>query len=132
MKNKISRRVLARTIAEKLASEPSRQSYWIRALAAYLLEANQTDDADLVMNDIAHELFKQTGTLPVEVTSARPLSEQLQAELRKVLAEHTGAKKVSLETTVDPSLLGGFIARTPAQELDASVKSQLQQLATIK
>jgi F-type H+-transporting ATPase subunit delta len=112
-------------------AEPSRTSYWLKVTAAYLLEQNMAADVDLVVNDIAHELYKQNGHLLVDVTSARELAQSVKAELKQTLQGATGAKHVELTEHVDPSLLGGLIARTPDQQLDLSVRTKLKQLATI-
>jgi len=130
--SKASRRVIARTVAAKLLAEPKARKHWITALAAYLVENNRTDEVDLVVNDIAHELFEQKGQLLVDVTSARPLSEQVKSELTRVLKDATAAQEVSLTENIDPSLLGGLIARTPDAQLDASVRTKLRMLAAIK
>ncbi|MEK7153287.1 MAG: ATP synthase F1 subunit delta [Acidobacteriota bacterium] len=132
MNSKTSRRVIARTIAAKLLEEPQRRKHWVQVLAAYLVDVNRVQELDLVVNDIAHELFEQKGELLVDVASARPLTEQVRAELKKVLADATSAKHIDLAEHIDPYLLGGLIARTPDAQLDVSVRTTLKQLATIK
>ena len=112
-------------------AEPSKQSHWLKVTAAYLLEQNMADDVDLVINDIAHELFEQSGHLLVDVTSARRLSDTVRDQLKATMREATGAKHVELSEHTDFSLLGGLIARTPDATLDASVRTKLKQLATI-
>jgi len=132
MNRKASRRVIARTVAAKILAEPAKQSYWLQVLAAYLLEQKMADDAELIINDIAHELFEQSGHLLVNVTSARALSNDVRDELQRTLREATGAKHVEFVERTDPALLGGLIARTPDAVLDVSVRTRLQQLATIQ
>lgn len=131
MHNKVSRRVIARTVAAKLLAEPSKQSYWLKVTAAYLLEQNMADDFDLIVNDIAHELFEQSGHLLVDVTSAHKLSDQVRDELKHTMRTATGAKRVELTEHINPDLLGGLIARTPDAQLDASVRTKLKQLASL-
>jgi ATP synthase F1 delta subunit len=131
MNNKVSRRVIARTVAARLLAEPSKQSYWLKVTAAYLLEQNMASDIDLIVNDIAHELFEQSGHLLVDVTSAHKLSEQVRGELKHTMRTATGAQRVELTEHIDPDLLGGLIARTPDAELDASVRTKLKQLASL-
>jgi F-type H+-transporting ATPase subunit delta len=126
-----SRRVIARVIASKLVAEPARQDYWITVLAAYLVDNNRIAEADLIVNDIEHELFVQDGQLLVDVTSARPLTADIRKSLTTVLADRTKAAKVTLTEEVDPSLLGGLVARTADAELDTSVRTKLNRLATI-
>jgi F-type H+-transporting ATPase subunit delta len=132
MNSKTSRRVIARTLAAKLLEEPKNRKHWVSVLAAYLIDANRVDELDLVVNDIAHELFVQKGELLVDVTSARPLAEQVKSELKALLRQATGAANVDLSESVDPALLGGLIARTPDAQLDVTVRTKLRQLATIK
>jgi F-type H+-transporting ATPase subunit delta len=129
--SKISRRVLARTIAARLVAEPARQDYWIKVLAAYLVDQRRVDEADLIVNDIAHELFAQDGQLLVHVDSARPLADSVRTSLKDLLKVRTGATSVTLAEQVDPTLLGGLIARTPDAQMDVSVRTKLKQLATI-
>ncbi len=131
MNSKVSRRVIARAVAAKLLAEPSRQNHWLKVTAAYLVDHGMDADVDLVVNDIAHELYEQSGHLLVDVTSARKLNDGLRTELVKLLKDATGASRVELSEHLDPSLLGGLIARTPDQQLDASVRTKLKQLASL-
>lgn len=127
----ISRRVIARTIAAKLVAQPAQRSHWLRVLAAYLVEHNRGEEAELIANDIARELYRQAGQLLVRVESARPLSSSIKSELTKLLSMATNAKQVELAETINPELLGGLIARTPDAVTDLSVRTKLKQLATI-
>lgn len=131
MVRKVSRRIIARTVAAKLLAEPSRQKHWLKVTAAYLMEQGLAEEVDLIVNDIAHELHKQSGHLLVDVTSARKLSDAVRSDLTKILKQATGATKVELSEHIDPSLLGGLIAKTPDQQLDASVRTKLKQLASL-
>lgn len=126
-----SRRVLARTIAGKLVAEPSRQDYWMRVLAAYLVEQNRSAEAGLVIHDIERELYEQSGKLLVHIRSARPLSDSARSALKSLLADKMHAKQVSLSEKTDPDLLGGLVARTADAELDESVRTKLNQLVAI-
>jgi len=128
---KLSRRVIARTLAAKLVASPAERAKWVRALAAYLVEQNRTKETDLIVNDVAHELFIQNGQLLVTAVSARPLSESIRTELKQMIKQATQAKRVELTESVDPDLLGGLIARTPDAEADLSVRTKLKQLASL-
>ncbi len=58
------------------------------------------------------------------VTSAVELSDELQGKVRAALEKLTG-KKVELSTSVDPSLIGGIVAKVGDLVLDGSIKTQL-------
>ncbi len=131
MNSKASRRVLARTIASKLLSEPDRRKHWLQVTAAYLMDHGMDEDVDLILNDIAHELYLQAGHLVVDVTSARTLSDSTREELVRMLKEATDANYVEITEKINPELLGGLIARTPDAVIDASVRTKLKQLASL-
>jgi F-type H+-transporting ATPase subunit delta len=61
------------------------------------------------------------------VTTATHLDAQQEALVRQALAERTG-KTILLQTRVDPSILGGVIARVGDQIIDGSVQQRLQAL----
>jgi len=58
------------------------------------------------------------------VVSAIELSDALQDKVRAALEKLTG-KKVELTTIVDPSIIGGIIAKVGDLELDGSIRTQL-------
>jgi ATP synthase F1 delta subunit len=131
MQGKASRRVLARTVAAKLLSEPNNRSHWLKVTAAYLMDHGMDEDVDLIINDIAHEIYEQSGHLIVDVTSARKLEGSTREELKRMLKEAAKASHVELSEHTDPDLLGGLIARTPDAVIDASVRTKLKQLASL-
>jgi F0F1-type ATP synthase delta subunit len=126
-----SRREIVRLVTQRLIDEPQRQSETIRQLAAFIVVHKMVDDVNLIVNDIAHELFEQSGLLSVEVVSARQLTEDVRHSIKQLLRQHTGADQVVLHEMTDQSLLGGFVARTPDAEMDASVRTKLQRLAAL-
>jgi len=58
------------------------------------------------------------------VISAVELSDELQAKVQATLEKLTG-KKVELTVSVDPSIIGGVIAKVGDLVLDGSIKAQL-------
>ena len=65
--------------------------------------------------------------LPVSVTSAVELDEQLVKDIGKRIEDQTG-HKVELSSNVDPDVLGGLVVRVGNMVLDASVRNRLEQL----
>jgi F-type H+-transporting ATPase subunit delta len=62
-----------------------------------------------------------------EVTTATALDPEREADIRKSLAAVT-ARAVSLTTRVDPSVIGGLVARVGSTVYDASVATQLEKM----
>lgn len=127
----LSRRDLAKTIAAKIIAQPSERQAWLNRAAAYLVERHQTDRAEQLVQDIAREVFTQTGTLLASVTSAHPLSPAIRKEIADYLTAATGAQRVVLDEAVDPTLLSGVVVRTPDHELNTTARYHLQQLTSL-
>lgn len=67
------------------------------------------------------------GEVTAEVTSALPLNDAQQAELKKTLKASVG-KDVQLESRVDASLIGGLIVKIGSRMIDSSLKTKLARL----
>ncbi|MBL0924740.1 MAG: F0F1 ATP synthase subunit delta [Sphingomonadaceae bacterium] len=69
------------------------------------------------------------GEVTAEVTSAHPLSTAQMSALAAKLKARVGSD-VAIQTTVDPSILGGLTVRIGSQMIDNSIKTRLNSLAT--
>ncbi len=67
------------------------------------------------------------GQSVAQVTVAEPLNDTHYATLKQALAQQTG-KDVSLDVTVDPSILGGLIVKLGSRMVDASLKTKLNSI----
>jgi ATP synthase F1 delta subunit len=65
--------------------------------------------------------------LPVQITSAVELDENVVKHIGDQISEQTG-RKVELSATVQPDILGGIIVRVGNQVLDASIRRRLDLL----
>jgi len=65
--------------------------------------------------------------LPVQITSAIELDDEIVEKLGREIGEQTG-RTVELSTNVDPDVLGGLVLRVGNSILDASVRSRLERL----
>lgn len=63
----------------------------------------------------------------VKVTSALPLDEASAQSLRQLLASRL-EKEITMETEVDPGLMGGMILQIEDQVIDNSLKGRLESL----
>jgi F-type H+-transporting ATPase subunit delta len=70
---------------------------------------------------------RERGARQVEIVSARPLGEAEKSAIVESLSKQLGAK-VEAETSVDDSLIGGFVVRVGSRQFDASVKAKLDAL----
>jgi ATP synthase F1 delta subunit len=65
--------------------------------------------------------------LPVQLTSAVRLDEELVRSLGDRISERTG-RRVDLQATVNPDIVGGVVLRVGNSILDASIRNRLEQL----
>jgi F-type H+-transporting ATPase subunit delta len=77
-----------------------------------------------------YESFKaeHEGYVDVEVISAYALSKEGQKKFTTMLEKQLD-KKVHITTSIDKSLIGGFLAKAGDKVIDGSIKGRLQQLA---
>jgi F-type H+-transporting ATPase subunit delta len=68
---------------------------------------------------------KDLGLAIAKVRAAHELSAEEREQLKRALESKTG-KKVDLDVTTDPSLLGGFVAQVDSEVYDASIVGQIQ------
>lgn len=72
-------------------------------------------------------LLQSENVLPAELLTAEPLAAAEAARIREALCAATG-KGIELETSVDPSLLGGVLVRIAGRHYDGSVRGRLAAL----
>lgn len=75
------------------------------------------------------KLAERRGEVTAEVTTAAPLSEAQHAALIEQLRRAVG-RRVTVDTRVDPALLGGMVVRVGSRMIDGSLRSKLQRLQT--
>jgi len=73
-------------------------------------------------------LARRRGEMTAEVVTARPLSSQQSANLAARLKQVVG-NEVTIESRVDPDLLGGMVVRLGSRMVDSSLRSRLQRLS---
>lgn len=125
----VSRRVLARHIAQQLAAGANRGKL-LQELAAYLVVHKQVAQLDMVIADIARNLADM-GTVKATVTVAHPLSDELKQAVEAYVARIEHADTVQINEVVEPTQLGGIVIETPRKRFDASVLAQLKRLRNV-
>ncbi len=80
-----------------------------------------------VIAGFKHFAAKHRGEIAAEVTSAEPLNDRHVADLKAALKASLG-KDVTLDTRVDPALIGGLIVRVGSRMIDDSLKTKLNSL----
>ena len=96
-----------------------------------LIDTLITNKRIALLADVAkkynHLYDAQRDTQVAKVTSAAPLTKELEKKVLDKVMELTG-KTTEIENTVDESILGGFILRVGDLQYDASIANKLNKL----
>ena len=84
-----------------------------------------------ILDSIADEFIKlydeNQGILEATVITTTPLTDELRQQFINIVASSTG-KNIQLEEKIDPNLIGGYILRVKDRQIDASLRSRLNEL----
>lgn len=128
--SKLSRRALASYGADQLlAGEPTVKI--AKRLVALLAETGRQNEADFLLEDISWELERRKALASAIVTTARPLSNELEAELKQEVKKATGATEVLLKANIDKSVLGGVRIETASRIWDNTLSRKLSELREV-
>ena len=72
---------------------------------------------------------RHRGEVTAEVTSAHPLSDAQVSELKAALNAKLG-KEITLQTRVNPAILGGLVVRVGSRMIDTSLRTRLMTVKT--
>lgn len=92
-----------------------------------LLRNDRLTEISKINERFAGVLEERSGVVPVQITSARPLSETEKSEIKSNLEKLTG-KQVRLNFETDETIIGGMVTRVGSTVYDGSVKTKLQEL----
>jgi F-type H+-transporting ATPase subunit delta len=96
-------------------------------LLRLLIEKGRMDALPYVVEAYQQFADDRAGRVRVQIATAEPLTKALASEVSAALEKTTG-KKVILEPSVDPSLIGGIVARVGGTVYDSSIKTRLADL----
>ncbi len=98
-----------------------------KSFLSLLVEKGRMNILPAILSELRRMVEEFEGIERVEVTVPMPLSEAQKDLLRTVLERRTG-KKVVLEESVDPAVLGGMVVRVGSTVYDGCVRTQIQQI----
>jgi F-type H+-transporting ATPase subunit delta len=84
---------------------------------------------DAIIRDFTTLSARHRGETTAQVISAHPLDDGQRAALTARLKSIVGSE-VAVDESVDPSLLGGLIVRLGSRQIDGSIRTKLNALAT--
>ena len=98
-----------------------------KALVSFVVGSGRARDLATIIDRMVARSAEERSEAVAEVRSAIPLDDDQQQRLATALSNRTG-QKVSVQVSVDPSILGGIIATIGDTVIDGSVRRRLEQL----
>ncbi len=103
----------------------------ISPLAIRILEVlarnHRINQLGAVLEALGQMINDEAGIAVAKVRAAHQLSDAQRSELRAALEARFG-KKIDLDVSTDPALLGGFVAQIDSEIYDASVRGRIENL----
>jgi F-type H+-transporting ATPase subunit delta len=121
---------LVSTEAKKnVVSEVFASSHAItKSIFQLLLENKRFGILDSIAVEYNKLVDKANGVELVQVTTAVPMDAELEKKVSAKIASISNGKKITIENTIDPAILGGFILKIGDKQYNASVADRLQVL----
>ena len=96
-------------------------------LLSFVVEQGRGRQLPQILSEVTELAVQARESVVAEVRSAVPLDEGQQAELAGALSKATG-KNVAGKVIVDPSVVGGIVAKVGDSVIDGTLRTRLDQL----
>ena len=114
-------------VLEELISR-TRVSQTTASFLRVLLRNQRLSQLPEVAARFGHVLDERGGVVAAQITTARPIPEELKKTLHDALASATG-RSVRMTFETDEAIIGGLVARIGSTVFDGSVQNHLERLA---
>jgi F-type H+-transporting ATPase subunit delta len=94
-------------------------------LLGFLVEQGRARDLPAIVDELVALAAERRRAAVAEVRTAVPLDAERRERLAEALGRATG-KRVELKVVVDPSVVGGVVARVGDQVIDGTVRRRLE------
>ena len=102
----------------------------IRNFLHILVDRDRLDEVPGILDALRELINAQRGIITADVTTAIPLDPEMEQLVAQRLAAHFGGDphKMSIRSRVDPSIIGGVVARIGDEVIDDSVRGRIERL----
>jgi F-type H+-transporting ATPase subunit delta len=95
------------------------------SIIGFLVEQGKARELTAIVDELVALAAERRKAAVAEVRTAVSLTEKHRKDLAEAL-EHATGKKVELKVVVDPSVVGGVVARVGDQVIDGSIRRRLE------
>jgi F-type H+-transporting ATPase subunit delta len=118
------RKKLLGALAQRVQADPM-----VVKFLEHVLERDRLDGLSEIARAYVRMADEAASRVQAEIVSAAPLSPDAVSGIKNALERATG-KQVVMETSVDPELIGGVVAKVGSYVLDGSLKTALARMRT--
>jgi F-type H+-transporting ATPase subunit delta len=94
-------------------------------LLGFIVEQGRAKEVAAIADELAAVAAERRQAAVAEVRTAVPLDQEYRERLTEALQKATG-KRIELKVVVDPSVIGGVVARVGDQVIDGSIRRRLE------
>jgi F-type H+-transporting ATPase subunit delta len=111
----------------KILTEREHMAPVVARILALLASRDRLGMLPELLTEYRERLLDREGVIRAEIASATPVAPERLQRIERGLAAATG-KRVTIETRVDPAIIGGVVARIGSTVYDGSVATQLKRM----
>ncbi len=102
----------------------------VRNFLHILVDRDRLDEVPGILDALRDLINAQRGIITADVTTAVPLDAELERVVAQRLASYLGRdpQNITIRSRVDPSIIGGVVARVGDQVIDDSVRGRIERL----
>ncbi|QHV97432.1 MULTISPECIES: ATP synthase F1 subunit delta [Spirosoma] len=93
-----------------------------------ITKKNREPIMDAIAEAFITQYDKLKGVERATVITTVPLTDALREKFKAIVLKTTGGKLVELEEKIDQKLIGGYVLRVGDQQIDGSIRNQLNEL----
>lgn len=100
------------------------------SIVSFLVAAGRARDLEAIVRTVVESAAAERQHVVAEVRAAEPLSDEQRTRLAQALSTNLG-RDVEVKVIVDPTVMGGVLARVGDIVIDGTVRHRLDQLKEI-
>lgn len=93
-----------------------------------IAKKNREPIMDSIATEFINQYNQQKNIERATIITTVPLTDALRKKFTAIVMKATGGKSVELEEKIDSKLIGGYVLRVGDQQIDGSIRSQLNDL----
>ena len=93
-----------------------------------LLDMGRFDQLEEIAQVFDEEIMEMQGTKQVRVRSAIELDDDAMFKIAEYVKKESGSKNIQMKQEIDEDLLAGFVIEMDSQQIDMSLKNELDQI----